>query len=654
MTIIPCRRRRHYIYVCIGATITLAILTFSSMFWVSRAAVLLSDNFDDGQRDTSKWRLGVLSRRNSDYSPQVAVSETNGRLVIVPKTKSPARTYGGYVSIVPTDMNNGYAVVEVPTITSSKAETIFSVGIDSDNFLRFRAKGTTLYLESSINGSTDRNAIRLNPTNQRFWRFRHNLASGNVIFETSANGSTYTSVWNVSKPFALNDLLAELSAGTSNSIGVPGKAEFDNFTVASNSTDPTPTPTPTPSLTPTPTPTPSPSPSPSPSPTPTPSGSASRGYLTTPGELLQIKSKAAQNIEPYRTAVNSLISKAGSPSSWSIGTVDPTDRVQLQSAAAMVYAKSMAYHLTGNADYAALVRQKILEISSTSTCPNDYSGGNGCILTLSRHVNGYVAAADLIADYPGWTASDKLTFQFWLRDKVYRFTDWASDERSTNWGAVGTAATLYIADYMAGSGLNLIDRNGSTFSPHQAWTEARQRAIDRNNGNSYMYNSVCSDSTGLGIQYYGGIPEETGRDTTGCWGTYLLTNDSSYSYMIAHLSGTISSAELLLRRGDRVLFDNIQSNGKGSILRAILYVIDNPYDPNPPTHSFNWLSSRKSILEIAYRYYRHPSIARQLGIGTGSRNIDSDGNSAFPHFGTLTHGFAGGENPPLPPVTQAP
>jgi hypothetical protein len=124
--------------------------------------------------------------------------------------------------------------------------------------------------------------------------------------------------------------------------------------------------------------------------------------------------------------------------------------------------------------------------------------------------------------------------------------------------------------------------------------------------------------------------------------------------MIAHLSGTVLEAEVLLRRGDNSLFNNMKGDGSGSILHAILYVIDNPYDPNPPTHSFDWLDSRKSILEIAYRYYRHPSIAKQLGIGTSSRNIDSDGNSAMPHFGTLTHGFAAGENPGPPPVTPAP
>ena len=387
---------------------------------------------------------------------------------------------------------------------------------------------------------------------------------------------------------------------------------------------------------------------------PTPGASRSRGYLTTPAELREIKSKSDLGIEPYRSAVDSLLNYVGSPDYWPYGFVDPTNRDVLQHAAALVYAKALVYNLTADQSYAASARVKLLELSTTITCSNTYSGGNGCILTLSRHIPGYIAAADLIEDYPGWSVDDKRTFQSWLRDSVYRFTDWASDDRSTNWGSMGSAATEYIADYFTGSGLMLTDRNGVVFDPHNAYWEARQRALDRVNSNSYMSNSVCADHTGLGIRPSGAIPEETGRGSTGCDGSYLLTNDASYSYMQTHLSGTVLQAELLLRRGDSSLFDNLKLDGGGSILKAILYVIENPNDPTPPAHWWDWIGSRKSILEIAYRYYRHPAIGKQLGVGTSNRAIASDGNSSMPHFSTVTHGFAADENPGPPPLTPAP
>lgn len=635
-------------------TVILIIVVFQvSNAILIQASLIFSDNFNDNEINKALWEFGVLGRSSSQNDPKVQVSEENGRLIITPRSQTSGRSYNGYISVNGYDLTNSNAVVEIVEAASSKAETMFSIGIDEDNFYRFRAKGSTLYLQYAKNGSTSTSSIRFNTATHRFWRFRHLAQSNEIVLETSSDAADWTVRRKNFPEFDITNVNVGLTAGTSASISSPRQAQFDNFVFSTNGNG-TPTPTPTVTPTPTPTATPTPTPTVTPTPSPVPNPGNARGYLTTPNELAQIKLKSANNVEPYKSAVSALLSEAGSPSSWSIGTVNPTNRDQLKAAAAKVYAKAMAYHLTGDSGYAITVRQKILEISTTDTCSNTYSGGNGCILTLSRHISGYIAAADLISDYSGWTASDKQTFQIWLRDEVYRFTDWASDARSTNWGSVGSATTLYIADYFAGSGLSLIDRDGRSFTAHQAYVEARQRAIDRNNGNSYMYNSVCSNSTGLGIQYYGGIPEETGRDSTGCWGTYLLTNDSSWSYMIAHLSGTIMSAELLLRRGDSILYDNIQADGSGSILRAILYVIENPYDPSPPDHWFDWLESRKSILEIAYRYYRHPAMARQLGVRTGSRHIAGDGNSAMPHFGTLTHGFANSENPDLPPVTPAP
>lgn len=628
------------------ALLFLALLAFAATFdtAVTQAAVVFSDDFNNGTIDSGRWRRGVLTKGPLQVDSQISVTEQSGRLAVSLRSKAAGSKFNGLVSQQQWNVSGSTVSVHVVQKASSTAETIFSIGIDNANYLRYRSRSTSLYLESSVNGKVSTTSIS-STSDPRYWRFRHIASSDTIVFETSSDAATWISRRTVSRPFNLANLYVEIGAGTSSAVSSPGTALFDDFRLDQGETT-TPTPTPVPTA--------SPQPTPTPSGTPPSGNSTSRGYLTTPGELAQVKSKAEQNIQPYKNAVSSLLSIAGSPTSWSPGTVDPNDRDQLGAAASLVYAKALAYHLSGNTAYAAEARRRILEISSTDTCSNSYSGGNGCILTLSRHIAGYVAAADLLEDYSGWSSSDKSRFQTWLRDEVYRFTDWASDTRSTNWGSVGTMTTLYIADYFAYSGMNLVDRSGNSISPHNAFVEARQRAFDRNNGNSYMYNSVCSITTGLGIQYHGGIPEETGRDSTGCFGTYLLTDDSSFSYMIAHLSGTLPTAELLWRRGDPSLYNNIQSDGGGSILRAIMFVIDNPYDPNPPQHSFDWIDSRKSILEIAYRYYRHPSIARQLGIGLGSRHIAGDGNTAMPHFGTLTHGFSTNENPGPPPVVPAP
>jgi hypothetical protein len=388
----------------------------------------------------------------------------------------------------------------------------------------------------------------------------------------------------------------------------------------------------------------------------TSSPGASRGYLTTPGELAAIKSKADRGMQPYAAAVSGLLADAGTPSSWPHGVVDPCDRDRLHLAAAHVYAKSLAFRLVGDPAYAVSARAKILELAATTSTfgGETYSGGNGCILTLARHIPGYVMGADLLEGWSGWSAADKTAFQKWLGNGVYRKIDWASDEAATNWGSVGSAATLVVSDYFAGSSVPLVDRFGKAWTATAAYAEARQRGIDRSNGNAYMKNSVCPapNDRGPGIRAHGGIPTELGRDSAGCDGTYLPScSDSSWSYMIAYLSGAVLQAEVMLRRGDRALFDNLTSDGRGSLLRAIRFVIANPENPGG---GCAWLSSRKSILEIAYRYYGDTDMGAELGIGTSSRHIASDGNSSNPHFGTLTHGFAPTETPAPPPVTAAP
>lgn len=370
-------------------------------------------------------------------------------------------------------------------------------------------------------------------------------------------------------------------------------------------------------------------------------------------------------MQPYKAAYDSLMSFVGSPTSWP--TIDFTgvdvclNRDAFQDGAAHVYAKTLAYHLTGNSAYASEARRRILEMARSRTAEYVYSGsGNGCPLTMARHTPGYVVAADLLQGYSGWTAADKSLFLDWLNNHAYHLVDWASEERSTNWGADASNAAGVIADYFAGSGRNLRDRDGQNSTPRQAYEEAKALQLHRMNGTvdhstgapfPSMKNSVCrnfsstSSTNGYahGIQPYGGIPEETGRGSTGCTGTRLIDEDSAWTYMHTSLTGFAMQAEMLLRRGDSSMYDNLFYNGNGSLEKAMEFTVT----------PFGAYSSRTSPFELGYRYYRNPVIGAALGVG-GSRKIAGGSNSVFLHFGTLTHGFALGENPGPPPTVSAP
>ena len=356
------------------------------------------------------------------------------------------------------------------------------------------------------------------------------------------------------------------------------------------------------------------------------------------------------------------MSYLGGPTTWGIrdfsGVDVCTDRPSFQAGAARVYGLALAYNLTGDDRYAAAARTHILEMARSKTVDYGYSGsGSGCPLTMSRHTPGYVVAADLIADYPGWTAADKSAFLTWLNTYAYHLVDWASDERSTNWGGDGSNAAGVIADYFANSGMTLRDRNGRQWSPHDAYIEAKTMQLHRMSGSTdittgapypQMVNSVCDNfqpGNGFahGIQPYGAIPEETGRGSTGCAGTRMQSTDSSWSYMHTTLTGMLMQAEMLLRRGDPSFYENIKSDGRGSLEKAMEFTVT----------PFGTLDDRSSIFELGYRYYRNPTIGAAIGVG-GTRLIAKDGNSVFLHFGTLTHGFATNENPGPPPTVPAP
>src|SRR5690606_8767231 len=154
---------------------------------------LLSDDFNDGVMDASKWFLGQLSRSASNYDPLIAVSETGGELVITPRSSYSSASYGGYVSNAEWDLTGRSATVQA-AIAQNNAVSIFSVGIDKDNWYSFRAKGKTLYMESRIDGSTSKTSVRYDAVAHRFWRIRHDAGTDTIRFETSANGAIWTSL----------------------------------------------------------------------------------------------------------------------------------------------------------------------------------------------------------------------------------------------------------------------------------------------------------------------------------------------------------------------------------------------------------------------------------------------------------------------------
>lgn len=433
----------------------------------------------------------------------------------------------------------------------------------------------------------------------------------------------------------------------------------------------------------------------------------SRGYQTTPEELHEIKRKADEGIEPYRTAVNWTLEEAGKEWNFELQKQETCPDAQNpawndnEAGTPILYAKALAYHLTGQDQYAEEVKdilQRIMTEVETITLNYDQ-----CPLNFAWGTPELVAAADLIEDY--WfdqqctgpvstlysdttlgSGNCKVLFQNWLVKNPYYIVSKTAQADTSNIGAAATTTTAYIADYLWDrSDVSLIHRNplqinngkDLSLTAAEAYSLANDQAIDRMNGYRVGYPSLFScdrfflnwkqnserEPVKSQITETGIIPEDARRKEF----CNISQYDNSYrhSYAQLHLGSNIQQCELMLRRGDSSCYDNIDNTdipeytfvdpyafartthlypGRGSIERAINAIIVDA--------GIKW--QQDPALEVAYRYYYNNYT--MPGVEFWFEQLNRRHARCLNHlcFGLLTHGFSSDESPQDPPVVSPP
>jgi len=203
--------------------------------------VLLADDFNDGVIDTSKWTANNLFSGFSDAT--VGLQETTTFNIGPLKQNIDGSHYNGIRSSNGFDFRNAYSYVELvqgPS-TSTKADAMFTVGRDAQNYYRVYVEEGIFICQARIAG-TKRNLFTTayNAVIHRYWRIRHELATGNVVFETAPDNGGLPGVWtllyseqwnNASVPVA--SVMFEIKGGTwQPESSAPGIVIFDNFKVA--------------------------------------------------------------------------------------------------------------------------------------------------------------------------------------------------------------------------------------------------------------------------------------------------------------------------------------------------------------------------------------------------------------------------------------
>ena len=445
---------------------------------------------------------------------------------------------------------------------------------------------------------------------------------------------------------------------------------------------------------------------PTPQPAPTASAGEPRGYLTTPGELEAIAERARAGEEPFATAVDDVIDEADRPWEYQLDveqscpSADEPAWLDDSEGASRVYARALAYHLTGETRYAAEV-SNILERVMASVETIDLEVQR-CSLVFAWGTPEFVAAADLIEGYwldetcSGPTSTIfgegdigqgdcKDLFGNWLVKNPYYVLSYVAINSKSNWGAAATNALAYVADYLWDRPeVRLVHRqppgpNGDgiedvPLSPAAAYAFAKELALNRMNGYGVEFGSSSSCDYLAGDQQNpqwapvksqitedGIIPEDARREEFCNVPRY---NGEYQNYPQIHLGNLIQQCELMLRRGDRSCYDNVDRTdlpdytfvgpdgdehtthlhpGRGSLERAINAVIVDS--------ATEW--RRASALAVAYRYYREHHALE--GVETWVEHLEIGAGCAQDLcFGTLTHGLAEGDPAPPPPMVAPP
>lgn len=180
----------------------------------------LTDNFEDGTVDTSKWTPTVGSGHT--------VTETNGQLVMT-------LPGGGGSSMVASgtyDLTRSSMTIEMAQLVTASADNQQKMYLSNSNCtIGFSFTGSVLTFTETISPSTDNSTTTArDAANQRWVRLREAL--GTVYWETSPDRSTWTIGHSAStSSLSVTSMQAYISATASSAAST--SAIFDNLNTAS-------------------------------------------------------------------------------------------------------------------------------------------------------------------------------------------------------------------------------------------------------------------------------------------------------------------------------------------------------------------------------------------------------------------------------------
>lgn len=179
----------------------------------------VTDNFDDNSIDGTKW----------DAYPDGAgstVAESGEKAILTPGS-SVAASYATFDGVRTHDLQADAVFVQVPQVTSGASETLLVLWHDGPNQLRLQIDGANLSCTKIVMSiETELANTPYDPATHMWWRIRE--SGGNILFDTSPNGNTWTNFATVATPLRVRAIKSRLTVYADN-IATPGAAWFENY-----------------------------------------------------------------------------------------------------------------------------------------------------------------------------------------------------------------------------------------------------------------------------------------------------------------------------------------------------------------------------------------------------------------------------------------
>ncbi len=197
----------------------------------NRSPLYLDEAFS-GALDGERWSRRTITEGYDAFDPTVPVEVAGGRLTITPRAGVTGLVHGGITTARTFAMTCGSARVELVEATNaaSTADTTFAIAVDPGRWYRMTVENGVLALGAN-DGAVTSATVPYDAVQHRHLRIRHDCVLDDVVFETSADGTSWTARRTIPRTVDLSAAYVEVEAGTFQPEAAPGKAIFDNVRV---------------------------------------------------------------------------------------------------------------------------------------------------------------------------------------------------------------------------------------------------------------------------------------------------------------------------------------------------------------------------------------------------------------------------------------